>query len=251
MSYATERALRAMELLAFSACTAPQLAAALQIHQRTARRLLRKLVDEQYVTETRRHCRAAPVYALSPRLIGLAAQAIDRLPLVTVAEPLLAELHATLGIPVFIATPSYRHVLVLVSHGGPPNRWDLLPAHASAAGKLLLAHRPAWRQAITSDALIGHTPATLTSPAELDEQAERILARGFAAETGEHFPDRDAVAVPIATNDQQPIAALAAVTSANPSRGRPSPPVIRALGVTAKSIHHRQHMALRQPAAAQ
>jgi DNA-binding IclR family transcriptional regulator len=99
--------------------------------------------------------------------VGLAAQAIDRLPLITAAESLLADLHATLHKPVFIATPSYRHVLVLASHGGQPHRWDLLPAHASAAGKLLLAYRRAWRQGVTSDALTAHTPATLTSSARL------------------------------------------------------------------------------------
>lgn len=79
MSYATERTLRAIELLAFGPCSATELAAALQIHPRTVRRLLQKLVHEQYATATPRRHRAGLVYALSPRLIGLATRAIDRL----------------------------------------------------------------------------------------------------------------------------------------------------------------------------
>jgi DNA-binding IclR family transcriptional regulator len=92
MSYTTERALRAIELLAFGPCSASELAAGLQIRPRTARRLLHKLVQEQYATSTARRYRPGPVYAPSPRLIGLAAQAIHRLPLTIAADGLLSEL---------------------------------------------------------------------------------------------------------------------------------------------------------------
>jgi DNA-binding IclR family transcriptional regulator len=188
-----------------------ELAAGLQIHPRTARRLLHKLVQEQYATSTPRRYRHGPVYALSPRLIGLAAQAIHCLPLTIAADRPLADLHEQLGRPVFIATPSYRHVVVVHNRGAPPRRWELLPAHASAAGKVLLAHRPSWRAAVSARPLAPVSPATLTTPDQLEHEAQCILERGFATEAAEHVPDRHAVAVAIPSgSDQIPIAALTA-----------------------------------------
>jgi len=209
MNYTTERALRALELLAFGPCSVPELAGAMQIHRRTAQRLLHKLVQQEYATATRRNYRAGPVYALSPRLIGLAAHAIRGLPLTAAADHLLADLHDQLGQPVFIATPSYRHVLVIHNHGTPPRRWDLLPAQTSAAGKMLLAHRPAWRHAISARTR-AITPAAQRTSAQIERDAEHILNQGYATETApEHGRGCSALAVAIPSDDGQlPIVAL-------------------------------------------
>jgi DNA-binding IclR family transcriptional regulator len=210
MSYTTERALRAIELLAFGPCSAPELAVGLQIHPRTARRLLHKLVDEQYATATPRGHRAGALYDLSPKLIGLAAHAIGGLPLTTAANRMLAALHEQLDQPVFVATPSYRHVVVVHNHGAPPHRWEFLPARTSAPGKVLLAHRPAWRQAITARS----TAATPTTAAQIERDAKCILERGFAIEAAERPRDHHAIAVAIpASGDQPPIAALTAIVA--------------------------------------
>jgi DNA-binding IclR family transcriptional regulator len=113
---------------------------------------------------------------------------------------------------VLIATPSYRHVVVVHNHGAPPRRWELLPAHASAAGKVLLAHRPSWRRAVTARPLAPVGLATLTTPDQLEREAQRIQERGFATEAAEHIPDRHAVAVAIPSgSDQIPTAALTAI----------------------------------------
>jgi DNA-binding IclR family transcriptional regulator len=244
MSYATERALRAIELLAFGPCSAPELAAGLQIHPRTARRLLHKLVDEQYVTAAPRRYRAGPVYALSPKLIGLAAQALGGLPLTAAAGEVLADLHEHLGHPVFVATPSYRHVVVIHNYGASPRRWELLPARSSAAGKVLLAHRPAWRRALTDRPLAAPPP---TAPAQVERETECILERGFAIEAGEHAPDRHAVAVAIPSGpDRTPIAALTAIVAPDQTAPESAAAVVRRLTLTAQQLSVQEQLSLRE-----
>jgi DNA-binding IclR family transcriptional regulator len=68
-AYFITRTVRALEVLASGPHSAPQLAAALQIHPRTARRMLYRLADEGYVT---RIDKPRPHFALTPRLATVA-----------------------------------------------------------------------------------------------------------------------------------------------------------------------------------
>lgn len=70
-AYFVTRTVRALELLASGPLSAPKLAEAMQIHPRTARRMLNRLADEGYVQrldEPRRR------YVLTMRLIAVAGQ---------------------------------------------------------------------------------------------------------------------------------------------------------------------------------
>lgn len=71
--YFVTRTLGALELLADAPRSSTQIAAALGIHVRTARRMLGRLADEGYV---HRSSGPWPVYALTPRFSGLAGRAI-------------------------------------------------------------------------------------------------------------------------------------------------------------------------------
>lgn len=70
-AYFVTRTVRALELLASGPLTAPKLAEAMQIHPRTARRMLNRLADEGYVArlDESRHR-----YVLTMRLVALAGQ---------------------------------------------------------------------------------------------------------------------------------------------------------------------------------
>jgi DNA-binding IclR family transcriptional regulator len=73
-AYFVTRTLPALELLAVGPLSAPQLAAAMQINDRTARRMLARLADEEYVTrldEPRRR------YALTMRVVAVAGQWLE------------------------------------------------------------------------------------------------------------------------------------------------------------------------------
>jgi DNA-binding IclR family transcriptional regulator len=70
-AYFVARTVRALERLAFAPASVPELADYLQIHPRTARRLIQRLRDEDYVIRPP----GARRYQLTPRLLAVAAQA--------------------------------------------------------------------------------------------------------------------------------------------------------------------------------
>jgi DNA-binding IclR family transcriptional regulator len=84
---------------------------------------------------------------------------------------------------------------------------ELAPAHASAPGKALLAHRPAWRESLLARPLKRHTDRTLTDPRDLNADLERTRHRGHATDHGEHDPQLHALAAPVLRADDA-IAAL-------------------------------------------
>jgi DNA-binding IclR family transcriptional regulator len=192
------RTMQAMEVLAFQPCSAPQVAGALKVHPRTARRLLNKLVAEGWLTRSEGRRR---IYAPTMRIGALAAQLADRDPLALAARAAVTRLHDETGLTAHLTIPSYRSSLCLVHRaGGPdarPQLRELVPAHATAAGKVLLAYREPWRLDLLRRPLDAVTPRTLVDPEALSAEAERIAERGHAVDDGEFLPDLRSVAVPV------------------------------------------------------
>jgi DNA-binding IclR family transcriptional regulator len=148
-AYYASRTLQALEQLTFNDLSCPQVAAALQIHPRTARRLLMRLAADGYIEQTfdsRRRYRA------TLRLAALGAQVVAHAELPRIAASHVADLHAATRAVAHLVIPSYGGAVCVV-HGdrscaGQPPRpmlRELLPAHATAAGKVLLAFRQPWR----------------------------------------------------------------------------------------------------------
>jgi IclR family acetate operon transcriptional repressor len=83
-------------------------------------------------------------------------------------------------------------------------------AHASAAGKALLAHAPqAAIDALIEDGeLQALTPVTLTDPAALIADLERVRARGYALDLGEQDPEIVCVAASVPAAGLRPVAAV-------------------------------------------
>jgi DNA-binding IclR family transcriptional regulator len=210
-AFAVSRTLQAMEVLAFRASTAPEVAGALRINPRTARRLLNRLVADGWLTRT--EGRGEP-YSPTLRLVALAAHVARRSPLAEHAGPAVHALAADLGGAAHLAIPSYRAVLCLVRSRGdrstPPALGELAPAHATAAGKLLLAHRGDWRRSLLTAPLEPVTERTLVHPAELERDAELTAARGWALEDSEHRPGIRAVAGAVHAPSGEVVAALGA-----------------------------------------
>jgi DNA-binding IclR family transcriptional regulator len=204
------RTLRALELLAFQPLSAPQLAASLEIHTRTARRLLMRLHEEGYLTlgdDARR------LYTPTLRVVGLAAQIVERSPLARVAMPYVARLHEQTGAAAHLAVPSYRWALCLVHYAngeGParPHLRELVPAHCTASGKALLGWRTRWRETVLANPLERHTDRTLVDPAAIMSELEAARDRGYATEDGEFQPGMRSVAAPVFDGDGA-VAALA------------------------------------------
>jgi IclR family acetate operon transcriptional repressor len=193
------RTVRALERLAFSPLSAPELATALQIHPRTARRLLQRLELEDYVTPTAGRRRR---YQLTRRLAALGRQAIAHDELPRIAAPWVAALAGRTGHVATLWIPCYADAVCVLraEPDGPVPQatlGDLEPAHATAPGKALLAHRDAWRDSLLTQPLRQHTPRTLTDPRDLAAELTRIRQGGHATDNGEHHEDVHAIAAPV------------------------------------------------------
>jgi DNA-binding IclR family transcriptional regulator len=73
----------------------------------------------------------------------------------------------------------------------------LLPAHASALGKILLADHPYAAGELIRAGLEAFTPATITEPEALERELERVRKRGWAADIGELVNGEVSCAAPI------------------------------------------------------
>jgi IclR family acetate operon transcriptional repressor len=204
------RTMQAMEVLAFRPSSAAQLAEALQIHPRTARRLLARLVADGWVSRTadRRHA-----YAPTMRLVALAAQLAERSALAQAAAPVVKRLFEETGGVAYLAIPSYTSALCLVHRGADaearPHLRELVPAHATACGKVLLAFRENWRESVLGVPLAARTERTIVDPARIRLESADIRARGYATECGEYEDDLGGVAAPVHDPSGEVGAALA------------------------------------------
>lgn len=204
------RTMAAMELLAFQSASAPQVAGTLGVHPGTARRLLNRLAIEGWLARSGGFHRT---YTPTLRVVAMAAHLADRDALPTAARPVVGRLRDDTGGTVHLCIPSYRSVLCLVHAAGEgatrPRLRELVPAHASASGKVLLAHREAWRASVLASPLPALTPRTRTAPGAIESEAETIRERGYAVDDEELQPGVRAVAAPVRGLDGTVVAALA------------------------------------------
>ncbi|WP_102126801.1 IclR family transcriptional regulator [Deinococcus planocerae] len=93
---------------------------------------------------------------------------------------------------------------------GEPRVGAVLPAHASACGKVLLAHRPpeVVRAVLEDAGLERHTERTLDTPEALDRELEGVRACGYAREVEERRAGVCALAAPVRNHNGEVIAAL-------------------------------------------
>jgi IclR family transcriptional regulator, acetate operon repressor len=219
------RTLRSLELLALRPRSAPELADALGVHVRTARRILKRLEGEGYValgSDRRRRSRS------TMRVVALAGQVVERAELTRVALPYVTSLQAALGEDCHLCVPTHLRALCLVhvSREGSaecrPQLRELVPCHCTASGKALLAWRDAWRDAVLEQPLRSFTDRTLTGPEWLRRELGRTRSRGFAVEDREYQVTTRGLAVPV-FDGEQAVAAPGVVAPADrlsPGRGK-------------------------------
>lgn len=74
---------------------------------------------------------------------------------------------------------------------------SLMPAHATALGKVLLAHHPYVAAELGRKGLVAYTDQTICDPERLERELERVRERGWAADFGELSPSQVSLAAPI------------------------------------------------------
>jgi DNA-binding IclR family transcriptional regulator len=181
------RTLKTLELLATEPRTAPQLADELGVHPRTVRRLLGRLLDEGYVVQDG-HGRA---YSLTLKVVALAGRVVERTDLVRVAFPYVVRLRNETGEAAHLCVPREDGVMHLVQESGESivsvssRVGEVVPYASTAVGKALLAHRTEHWKALFERGLPQLTEHTITEPADLLVELQRIRERGFAIDDRE------------------------------------------------------------------
>ena len=179
----------------------------------TAHRLLATLGGEGYVTRDETTSR----YRLGPRLFALAAVAESEIATVRAqAAAAMEDLKHTFRETVNLAVLDRRHIIYVDQVESDRsvrafNRTgNRVLAHASAAGKALLAFEPdqVLENLANGDRLEGLTPATMTSLRNLIAHLAEVRHRGYALDLGEQDDEVICVAAPIRSSDRRPVAAL-------------------------------------------
>ena len=178
-------------------------------------------------------------YVIGRRLWDLGLLAPVQSGLRQAASPFLHDLYGATLATVHLAVRDGTSVLYvdrLAGHVSVPvvsKIGSRLPMHATGVGKVLLAHSPASVvESVLSD-LARVTPYTVTNPARLLAQLERVRHEGYATTGDEMSLGASSVAVPVRAASDEVVAALGIVV---PDLRRDRPRLIAALQVAARGI---------------
>jgi DNA-binding IclR family transcriptional regulator len=213
----------------------------LVVDRSTASRLLATLADSGIVEReptTRR-------YRLGARIVGLAASAVARLPVVSQARPELEKLSATTAETANLAIRDGFHV-VYVDQVTPAQTVVMAswvgrrsPVHASSSGKVMIAFGdPRTRDALLRRRLERLTARTVVDPAGLRAILDRVRQQGYAASDGELEDGLVTLAAPVLADGR----AVAAVSVSGPAFRFPTrdlPALARHVVDAAAAVGHR------------
>ncbi|MGM1059193.1 IclR family transcriptional regulator [Saccharothrix sp. Mg75] len=194
-----ERAAAVLRLLASGArrMGVAELARALELPKPTVHGILRTLQLVGFVEQSP----DTGKYQLGPALFHIGSSYLDGNELRTRALNWSDSLAARSMESVRIGTLHDNQVLVVHHVFRPDNSRQvmevgaLLPAHACALGKVLLADDPVGRS--DDEPLKGYTAGTITDPDALGEALEQVRERGWAADVEELVEGEVSLAAPI------------------------------------------------------
>ena len=133
-------------------------------------------------------------------LMTLGLGVAGREPLALAARPVLEAAASELGETFFLVVARGGFLVVLEKAEGDgflraaPRLGAQVPVHATAVGKLYLAHVPAQ---VTATTLTAYTPGTLTEPTALAAAVARARADGYAVNDEEWQAGLGVVAAPV------------------------------------------------------
>jgi DNA-binding IclR family transcriptional regulator len=186
--------------------TAPELAERCGLNRSTAWRILATLEEEGLVDRDP----ATNRYSIGYSLTRLASAAGDSLP--RRARPHLEELSHRTGETVSLAVPR-RLQLVYVEQVQAPHvmaaDWlgRAVPLHATSTGKALLAFLPPEElDTAFTQSLPQFTDRTITDPAELRAELDRVRRRGYAVSRGELETALWGASAPVLDRRNRPLA---------------------------------------------
>ncbi|MBC7807147.1 MAG: IclR family transcriptional regulator [Akkermansiaceae bacterium] len=186
--------------------TVTQIAEQLSLPKATAFRLVTALRERGYLAQDR----PRGGYRLGARLLRLAVGARRQIGVARAAPPILRRLAQETGESCQVSVREGGYALCVAREAAPDQKqWSLtgdvgtiFPLHATAVGKILLAHVPdADRRAYLAAPLAVSTPHTVTGPESLEAILRQVRERGYARDDEEFRVGLCAVAAPVCGAD--------------------------------------------------
>ncbi|GID92948.1 IclR family transcriptional regulator [Amorphoplanes digitatis] len=116
---------------------------------------------------------------------------------------------------------------------------SLLPSHATALGKVLLAYDPVAADTVARGALDAYTRRTVGSPRDLARSLAEIRSRGWGLSVEERAPGRAGIAAPVRTSGGLVVGAIGISGGTErlcDTRGRPRPALVEHVCDAARAI---------------
>ncbi len=164
-----------------------EIAARLELAPSTTHGIVRSLVEHGMVVQERGSSR----YQLGPAVLRLGNVYLDTLELRSKAIPWAEDLARRTGLAVRIGVLLIDDVVIIHHEPRPdgsrqmPEVGIVIPAHASALGKAMLAFLPdEEKRVLTAESLRSMTGETITAPDALRNQLDEVRVGGLAVEAG-------------------------------------------------------------------
>jgi len=193
-----------------------ELATRLDVAPSTTHGIVRTLVEHGMVVQEPGSSR----YQLGPAVLRLGNVYLDTLELRSKTIPWAEDLARRTGLAVRTGVLLIDDVVIIHHEPRPdgsrqmPEVGIVIPAHASALGKAMLAFLPEEeKRVLTSGGLRSMTGETLTSPDDLREQLDRVRSSGIATEEDEAVIGESALASPVFDSTGEAVGAIGVVIS--------------------------------------
>lgn len=173
-----------------------------------AHRVLQTLVAAGYATPVD----GTGKYRATLKLWSLGSQMATGVDLRQIAGPVLGRLRDATGETAFLAVLDHEHAIyVEIQSSAKALRVHTtvgarMPAHGTAAGKLLLAFDEAAARAFLADRHQRYTQHTLEDPAALESELKKIRQQRWSVNRGEFREEISGIAVPVVDAQQTVIA---------------------------------------------
>jgi len=232
------RALDVLEYVCISgSASADEVAESLHVPKSSVYRLLRALVERDYVRHTAANC-----YEVGPRLRMLQGITERQNRSLQIARPQLEKLSRITGQTTHLAVQSANRLTyvdtVIGQSGISINPSPSSPLYCTSLGKVLLAYAPqGQRDEMTRGlALEQHTPNTITSNERLNEELTLTRNRGYALDNEEWELGLRCIGAPVYNAAGNVIAAISISGLAARLTGPDFPGIIDAVRETAGAI---------------
>ncbi|MCV7389606.1 IclR family transcriptional regulator [Mycolicibacterium porcinum] len=234
MIQAVDRALRILTVLQGGRrMSLGEIASALELAPSTVHGLVRTLLAHGMVQQEPDSGR----YRLGPATLRLGNVYLESLELRSRVTIWAEDLARRTGCAVRTAVLLFHEVVVVAHEPRPdgtrqmPEVGIVIPAHASALGKALLAFQPDYA---AEPPLRSMTGETITDPVVLADQLAQVRSTGIATESEEAVLGECSAAAPVFDNSSEAVGAVALVVPA--ARWPLEPEAIDALRDTARTI---------------